>query len=136
MWWKGPSLVRPAVVDICSRPVVVIVAIKQLAGAGWCDGTSPHRETQCAQRCCDGGLIKHNAHEFHAPAAFVAFEHVDFESAFEKLCPGDAFCLSGKYLRCAERQEKSKKLITFDIRIVWSEILGFAATQNAGFMLC
>jgi tRNA(His) 5'-end guanylyltransferase len=81
-------------------------------------------------------LVKHHTYKLHASAAFIALEDIDFESAFEKLCPGDAFCLSGKYHRCAERQEKSKKLITFDIRIVWSEILGFAATQNAGFMLC
>ena len=59
----------------------------------------PHRETQCAQRCCDGGLVKYDAYKLHASAAFVAFvafvalEHMNFESAFEKLCSGDAFRL-------------------------------------------
>ena len=89
--WKEPSLVWPPGVDICSRPIVAIVAINQLPGACWCNGSRPHGETKCAQRCCYGGLIKHEAYEFHASAAFVAFEHVDSESAFEKLCPGDAF---------------------------------------------
>ncbi|MEY3901046.1 MAG: hypothetical protein RL189_352, partial [Pseudomonadota bacterium] len=69
--WKGPSLVWPPVVDIPARPIVAIAAIKQLPGAGWCNGRRPHGETQCAQRCCDGGLVKHDAYEFHAPAAFV-----------------------------------------------------------------
>jgi len=32
-------------------------------------------------------LVKHHGYEFHAPAAFITLEDVDFESAFEKLCP-------------------------------------------------
>ena len=89
--WKGPSLVRPPVVDIPARPIVAIAALKQLPGVGWCDGRRPHGETQCAQSGCDCRLVKHHAYEFHASVAFVALEDIDFESAFEKLCPGDAY---------------------------------------------
>ena len=89
MWWKGPSLVRPAVVDICSRPIVAIVAIKQLAGAGWCDGGRSDGEAQCAKSDCDCRLVKHHTYKLHASAAFIALEDIDFECPFEQLCPGD-----------------------------------------------
>ena len=52
---------------------------------------SPDGDAQCAQRCCYGGLVKHHAYKLHAPAAFITLEDIDFERAFDKLCPGDAF---------------------------------------------
>ena len=88
---EPPLLVGPVVVDICSRPIVVIVATLQLPRAGWCNGRCPHGESQCAQRCFDCWLGEDHAYEFHASDAFVTLENIDFESAFEKLCPGDAF---------------------------------------------
>ncbi len=39
----------------------------------------------------DVGEDKGYAYEFHASAAFVALEDIDFECAFEKPCPRDAF---------------------------------------------
>ena len=89
-------LVRPAAAHICFGPIVA--ATLQLPGAGWCNGRRPAGETQCAQRCCDGGLVKHNAHKLHSSAAFITIEHVDFESAFEELCRGDAFSFAGLLL--------------------------------------
>jgi len=86
---KWPSLVGPAGVDIPARPIVAIVAIEQLPGAGGCDGRRPDGQTQCAQSGCDCRLVKHDAYEFHASAAFITLEDVDFESTFEKLSPGD-----------------------------------------------
>ena len=38
------------------RPVVAIVAIKQLPGAGWCNVRRPHGETQCSTLMSGVGL--------------------------------------------------------------------------------
>lgn len=56
-------MVRPAVVDVCSCPIVAIAAIEQLPGAGRYSRRRPHGEPQCAKRCCHGGFVKDHANE-------------------------------------------------------------------------
>ena len=55
------------------------------------NGRRPHGESQYAQSGCDCRLVEDQAYEFHPSAAHIELEYVDFECAFEKLCPGDAF---------------------------------------------
>ena len=81
-------LVRPAVAHICSRPIVA--ATLQLPGADWRNCRRPHWRALRAQSGCDVRLVKDHTRKLHASTAIVAFESVNFECAFKKLCPGNS----------------------------------------------